>query len=895
MLKQTPMMKQYFEIKEQYDDCILFFRLGDFYEMFYEDAILASRELEITLTSRGGKEKNTPMCGIPYHSADAYIAKLVEKGYKVAICEQVEDPSQAVGIVKREVVRVVTPGTIIDNNALDHRNNNYLSCVYLDKKNNSLGISYVDISTGELYTTEVAGGDKPLSTILIDEIAKIKPTELIVNSNLMEYPNILDDIKKKFDLLINPYPDWAFEHSSSVDNIKTQFGIINLEGLDLVDKVHSTISVGALLEYLTETQKTSLNNINNINVYSLESYMVLDISTRRNLELVETIRGKGNKGTLLNVLDKTSTSMGARLLRRWIQEPLIDIDKINTRHNIIEYFVNDIVMLSDIKNILKEINDIDRLVSKISFGSCNGRDMMSLKQSISRLSELKRLLIKTPNKDLVKFGESLDPLEDIFKLIEYSIEDDPPISIKEGSLIKADFNDDLRDLKEASVKGKEWLSNLENKERKNSGIKNLKVRYNKVFGYFIEVSKSNIGLVPDYFTRKQTLANSERYVTDELNAMEEKILGSEERMVDLEYELFIKVRDDIKNEIERIQATSKLISNIDVLTALSQVSYDNNYVKPSMNTEGTIGIDKGRHPVVEEVLENEQFVPNDTLLDKEANRLSIITGPNMSGKSTYMRQVALITLMSQIGCFVPADHAEISIVDRIFTRIGATDDLSQGQSTFMVEMNEVANILNNATENSLIILDEIGRGTSTYDGLSIAWSVTEYISDRSKIGAKTLFATHYHELTELEDKLDGVKNYKIAVKENDNGNITFLRTIVRGQADRSYGIEVAKLAGVRREVIDRACEILKKLEANDINNNMDKINVSDNKFVSEVRETPLEMFAYENNINQKFIEYEEIINRIESLDMINLTPLESMNILYKTWSKVKELNKENKS
>lgn len=911
MSQQTPMMKQYFEIKKHYEDCILFFRLGDFYEMFLEDAVVASRELEITLTSRGSKDKVNKilMCGVPYHSADGYIAKLVERGFKVAICEQVEDPSEAVGIVRREVVRVVTPGTIIDNHALDDKNNNYLACIYLDKKTNSVGISYVDISTGELYTTEIIESGKSMSTVLIDEIAKIRPTELIVNNSLMDFERIVDDIKKKFDILVNPYPDWAFEYNLASENIKRQFEVLNLEGLDLVDKKNATVSTGSLLEYLNETQKTALNHINNINVYSMENFMVLDISTRRNLELVETIRDKGKKGTLLHVLDKTSTSMGARLLRRWIQEPLIDKKKIETRLNIIDYFVKDIVMMNDLKDILKGINDIDRLGSKITFGNCNGREIVSLKQSIGRLPELKRLLLKTPNQDLINFGENLDPLQDIFKLIDSSIVDEPPISIREGNLIKSDYNEELSELKEASVKGKQWLSDLEEKERRNSGIKNLKVKYNKVFGYFIEVSKSNLDLVPDYFTRKQTLANAERYITDELKVMEDKILGSEEKLVELEYKIFIDVRDSIKSEIERIQSTSKLIANIDVLNSLSESSYENNYVKPSINTNGMIDIKNGRHPVVEKVLENEQFVPNDTLLDKEDNRLSIITGPNMAGKSTFMRQVALITLMSQIGCFVPADSADISIVDRIFTRIGATDDLSQGQSTFMVEMNEVANILNNATKESLIVLDEIGRGTSTYDGLSIAWAVTEYISKKSNIGAKTLFATHYHELTELENKLGGVKNYKVAVKENDSGSITFLRTIVRGQADRSYGIEVAKLAGVRREVIDRACEILEDLEENDINKKYVPSEVSDNepienieteettqvKEIKKTDKTPLEMLAFEHNIdnydshNNK---YESIIDEIKLLDMINTTPLDSMNILYKLWSEVQKLNKD---
>lgn len=898
--------------------------------MFLDDALIASRELEITLTSRGGKDKSdhTPMCGVPFHSADAYIAKLVEKGYKVSICEQVEDPSEAVGIVKREVIRVVTPGTIIDNKALDDKNNNYLSSIFFDKETDGLGISYVDISTGEMHTTEIILEDRELESVLIDEIAKVKPTELIVNSELLEYEQVVDDIKKKFNILVNSYSEWAYEYSLSEENIKRQFKVLNLEGLDLADKKNATIATGSLLEYLNETQKISLSHINNINVYSLENYMVLDISTRRNLELVETIRDKSKKGSLLNILDKTSTSMGARLLKRWVQEPLVDKEKIMKRHNIIEYFLEDLFLMNDVSELLKNINDIDRLISKITYGNCNARDFISLKQSVSRLTELKSLLTDSKNKELSIIGEKLDPLTDIYKLIDSSIVDEPPISIKEGHIIKSDYNEELSELKEASVKGKEWLADLESRERTNTGIKNLKIKYNKVFGYFLEVSKSNFSLVPEHFTRKQTLANAERYFTDELKVMEEKILGSEDKMVNLEYRIFLDVRDNIKSEIERIQKTSKLIASIDVINSLSKVSYENNYVKPSMNTDGIIDIKNGRHPVVEKVLDNEQFVPNDTLLDTDSNRLAIITGPNMAGKSTYMRQVALITLMSQIGCFVPADSAEISVVDRIFTRIGASDDLSQGQSTFMVEMNEVSNILNNSTKNSLIVLDEIGRGTSTYDGLSIAWAVTEYISDKEKIGAKTLFATHYHELTELEDKLDGVKNYKVVVHEKESGSITFLRKIVRGEADRSYGIEVAKLAGVRQEVIDRACDILDDLEENeqktksrvtreshenskDLNSPLEEIDKV--RETQECIETPVkltesyegycetlepigkitEVYTSESLIKAESLnltdDLKAIVEKIKSLDMITLTPLDTMNILYELQSKAKNI------
>ncbi|AFS78526.1 DNA mismatch repair protein MutS [Gottschalkia acidurici 9a] len=900
MAKLTPMMKQYFEIKEKYTDCILFFRLGDFYEMFFDDALIASRELEITLTGREwGQEEKAPMCGVPFHSADSYIATLVDKGYKVAICEQVEDPSEAVGIVERDVVRVVTPGTIIDTKALDEKTNNYLCCIYFDSNDSCAGISYVDISTGELYTTQIASKKDTLVNSIIDELAKIRPTELIVNNLLINENMIIDTIRKKFSIFINPYHDWAFENPLAIDNIKRQFSTMSLNGLGLADKSYSIISTGALLEYLNETQKTSLKHINNINIYSLESYMILDINTRRNLELTETIRGKSKKGSLLSVLDRTSTSMGARLLKKWIEEPLIDKEKIEYRLDIVEYFTENIILMNDIKEILKNVYDIERLMGRIVYGNCNGRDLISLKSSISKVPELKSILETCDSKELIKLGREVDCLDDIHELIDLAIVEEPPIAIKEGNLIKPEYDEELSLLKEASIKGKEWLSKLEEKEKNNTGIKNLKIGFNRVFGYFIEVSKSNVKLVPDYFIRKQTLANAERYITDELKEMEEKILGSEEKMVELEYNIFLNIRDKIRANVIRIQNTSKIISEIDVMNSLSYSAYENDYKRPTINSNGVIDIRNGRHPVVEKVLSNESFVPNDTLLDCDDNRLSIITGPNMAGKSTYMRQVALITLMTQLGSFVPADEANISIVDRIFTRIGASDDLSQGQSTFMVEMSEVANILNNGTKNSLIILDEIGRGTSTYDGLSIAWAVSEYISDKSKMGSKTLFATHYHELTELEDKLSGVKNYKILVQENENDDIIFLRKIVRGGADRSYGIEVAKLAGVREDVVKRAYEILQSLEENDINrsksshqsfNEMTKVNRTIEK--DSNIEVPLELIAINNKLEDENNKKEEFIKKIKSLDIMKISPLDAINILYKLWEDSNKLSND---
>ena len=870
MPKLTPMMQQYMDIKNKYRDSVLFFRLGDFYEMFFDDAILASRELEITLTGREcGQEERAPMCGVPYHSADSYIAKLVEKGYKVAICEQVEDAAEAKGIVKRDVIRVITPGTITDSKVLNEKTNNYLVSIYMD--NEGLGIAYVDISIGDLYTTEIKGEDNYTRQVLIDELAKVKPSEIIVNEFIKNDDILIKTIKDGFNTVVNYYHDWAFDFDFSSEVIKTHQSIISLDGIGLKNKIFAIASTGALLQYLKETQKMSLSHINNINNYNIDNYMVLDINTRNNLELLETLRDKEKKGSLLWVLDKTSTAMGGRLLRKWIQEPLLNLEEINDRLDFIEFLIDDIAIMDDIKDLLKNVYDIERIMGKISYGNCTPRDLLSLKMSVGTLPNLKNLLINSQNNNLINLVERLDTLDDIFSLIDNSILEDAPLSLKEGGIIKASYDSNLLELREASLKGKEWLSKLQESERERTGIKTLKVGYNKVFGYYLECTKSYINLVPDDYIRKQTLSNSERYITTELKEMEAKILGSDEKMMNLEYQLFVEIREKIKIEVKRIQNTCKIISTIDVLNSLAQVGFKSNYVKPKINQKGFIDIQGGRHPVVEKMMNNNQFVPNDTYLDNNNNRLSIITGPNMAGKSTYMRQIALITLMAQIGSFVPAESAEIGIVDKIFTRVGASDNLTQGQSTFMVEMSELANILNNSTKNSLVILDEIGRGTSTYDGLSIAWSVVEYIANKNKIGAKTLFATHYHELTELEGKINGVKNFKVCVEE-DGEDIVFLRKIIRGGADKSYGIEVARLAGVPNEVIDRAKIILSDLESRDINN-------EDFNQVKESKQNyQIDLFS------SKAL---SLIDEIKDIEIINITPLGAMNMLYDLINKAK--------
>ncbi|WP_435369333.1 DNA mismatch repair protein MutS [Caloramator sp. E03] len=797
------MMMQYLEIKKQCEDCILFFRLGDFYEMFFEDAEIASKELEIALTGRDcGLDKRAPMCGVPYHSADAYISKLIQKGYKVAICEQVEDPALAKGIVKREIIRIITPGTIIESNMLDERSNNYISCVYIN--DNEFSIAVCDISTGEFLTTSAEG------TIMriIDELSKFNPSELIVIEN-NEPLDVKTEkmIKDKFNLLLT-YKKYL---NDDINSLKERFN--DLKDISEIE----LIACSCLYKYICENQKSSLSQITSIRKYVISDFMVLDATSRRNLELAETIRGKNSKGSLLWLLDKTKTSMGGRMLRKWIEEPLISIDEINKRLDAVEELINNVYVACDLKEFLKNIYDIERLISRISCGAANARDLVSLKESLKYLPDIKSALSSCKS-DLIKnMYNDFDTLDDIYNLINESINDNPPLQLKEGNLIKDGYSSDVDKLRDVMKNGKEWIANLEQKEREITGIKSLKVGYNKVFGYYIEITKSNLSNVPEgRYIRKQTLANCERYITSELKEMEDLILNSEQKIIDIEYEIFTEIRNKVAKEVIRVQKTARQISIIDVLLSLATTSFENNYCKPIITKDGKIKIEEGRHPVVEKVLSS-IFVPNDTNLDLKDNMIAIITGPNMAGKSTYMRQVALITLMAQIGCFVPAKSASISIVDRIFTRIGASDDLSSGQSTFMVEMAEVASILKNATKDSLILLDEVGRGTSTFDGLSIAWAVTDYIS--KKIKAKTLFATHYHELTELEGKLPGVKNYCISVREHGE-DIIFLRKIIRGGADQSYGIQVAKLAGLPNDVILKAKEILNKLEESDINKNI---------------------------------------------------------------------------
>lgn len=874
------MMKQYKNVKNKYKDCILFFRLGDFYEMFFDDAIVAAKELEITLTQRGKKgsknKKDIPMCGIPYHAADSYISKLVEKGYKVAICEQLEDPSEAKGIVERDVIRVVTPGTITDLKALDEKSNNFLASVYLGDK--GAGISYVDISTGEFYTTLYYGNRNESLSFIVDELGKIGPSELMISKNILQNEKLMKIIENNIDLNLEIYEDSIYGLDDSREIIEEHFGADSIKNFGLENKDYSLISVNILLSYLYKTQKTTLEHINKISFYSVKDYMFLDINTRINLEINETIRGKEKKGSLMWLLDSTSTAMGARLLKKWLEQPLIAIDRIEYRLKIVKSFVENIIFMDEVRKSLKNIYDLERIMSKVTYGSCNARDLISLKNSLSELPNLKNILIYSDNKGLAGLGKKVDTLDDVYSLINKSIVDEPPISLKDGGIIKADFNGKLKELKEASVKGQEWLANLEEEEKKRTGIKTLKVGYNRIFGYFIEISKSYLKLVPDNYIRKQTLANSERYFIPELKEMEAKILGSEERMVDLEYNIFVDIRNKIKNEVERVQEVSKIISTVDVLNSFAQVAYKNDYVEPKLNNKGIIEIKNGRHPVVEKMLEEDFFVPNDTFLDSKENRTMIITGPNMAGKSTYMRQVALITLMAQVGSFIPADTGNIGIVDRIFTRIGASDNLAQGESTFMVEMNEVSNIIKNATKNSLIILDEVGRGTSTFDGLSIAWAVIEYINENIK--GKTMFATHYHELTELEKELEGIKNYNVLIEEKGE-EIIFLRKIAKGSTDKSYGIEVAKLAGINQNIVRRANEILNYIEGTEESKDYvkeEKYNINDT--VNEKELQQLDLFQYES---------EKFIKKIKDLDIVKLTPMDAINILYNIVEEAKEL------
>ena len=882
MAALTPMMQQYMAIKEQYKDCILFYRLGDFYEMFYDDALTASRELEITLTGKNcGQEERAPMCGVAYHAVDVYLNKLVAKGYKVAICEQAEDPKQAKGIVKREVIRIVTPGTNLSQQALDEGRNNYLMCLVYD--NNQFGLAITDISTGDFYTTEVATLKE-----LYDEIHRFSPSEIICNDSFYMSGASLDDFKDRLHVSVSTLDTWYMDEAVSVQKIKEHFKVASLDGLGLTDFPSGTLAVGALLLYLYETQKNTLDNLTKITPYRSGGYMIIDSATNRNLELIETLREKQKKGSLLWVLDKTKTAMGARLMRNWIEQPLIEKKKITARQDAVEELYNDMITREEIREYLNAVYDLERLVTRISYRTANPRDLIAFKTSLGMIPPVKQLLSQAKSAELKEIDERMDCLEDIYDLIEKSIQDEPPIMIREGGMIKEGYNEDVDKFRLSRTEGKTWLAELEAREKEKTGIKNLRVRYNKVFGYYLEVTNSYKELVPEDWTRKQTLANAERYITPELKELEDMILGAEDKLAALEYDLYCEVRDSIGEQVVRIQETAKAIAHLDVLASLACVAQSNDYVRPSINTKGVIDIQGGRHPVVEKMNNNQMFIDNDTYLDNKNHRISIITGPNMAGKSTYMRQSALIVLMAQIGSFVPAKSANIGIVDRIFTRVGASDDLASGQSTFMVEMTEVANILRNATSRSLLILDEIGRGTSTFDGLSIAWAVVEHISNPKLLGAKTLFATHYHELTELEGKLDSVNNYCIAVREQGD-DIIFLRKIIRGGADKSYGIQVARLAGVPDSVIDRAKEISSWLEETDVTDKAKNLQVRTSAKKKEVvREAvPVEK---QMSLFDIYPADHPVLKELAGLDVSNMTPIQALNTLYELQKRLKETN-----
>ena len=862
-------MQHYLDTKKEYSDCILFYRLGDFYEMFFDDAITVSRELEITLTGKEcGQPQRAPMAGVPFHAAENYIARLISKGYKVAICEQMEDPKEAKGMVKREVIRVVTPGTVIESNLLEEKKNNYIMSIY--KTGIYYGIAICDVSTGDFYATEIKENNN--FSKLLDEISRYTPSEIIVNTMMFESKSDISKIKDRFNVYVSLEKDENFVDETEL--LFNMYNVLDENGNKIKKEDENSLSIpaiNALLTYLTETQKTNLDHINTIKIYSITKYMALDINARRNLELTEKMRDKSKKGTLLWVLDKTSTSMGGRLLRRWINDPLIDVKQINKRLDSVKELKNSLILRGDITESLKKVYDIERLAGKIAYGNANGRDLISLKNSVAQLPEIKQILAKAESPLLKDLYDELDTLQDIYELIENSIVEEPPISVKEGGIIKLGYDEEIDTLKKATTEGKTWIVNLEAKEREETGIKGLKVGFNKVFGYFIEVTKSNLSMVPDRYIRKQTLTNCERYVTEELKNLENQILGAEEKVINLEYKAFTEIREKIEHQIQRIQKTSAIVATLDVLVSFATVAEDMNYVKPEVDESGIIDIKDGRHPVIEKMCSAGEFVPNDTYLDKNDNRLAIITGPNMAGKSTYMRQVALITLMAQIGSYVPASSAKIGVVDKIFTRVGASDDLSMGQSTFMVEMMEVATILKEATANSLVILDEIGRGTSTYDGLSIAWAVAEYIADKTECGAKTLFATHYHELTELEEKVEGVKNYSIAVKEKGE-DIVFLRKIVNGGTDESYGVHVARLAGVPTNVTKKANEILKGLERKNILNN--KVIEKENK---KVVAGQVDMFNFK---------LAEVASEFDKIDVNTLTPIDALNTLVRLKEKL---------
>ncbi len=876
----TPMMQQYMETKKQYQDCILFYRLGDFYEMFFDDALTASKELEITLTGKAcGLEERAPMCGIPYHAVEGYLTKLVSKGYKVAICEQLEDPKLAKGLVKRDVIRIVTPGTNLNVQSLEASKNNFLMCItYMPAK---IGISVADVTTGDYYLTEVEDIKK-----LNDELMKYEPSEIICNEAFLVSGFDVDNLKSKYHISVNALEPHIFDDEGCKRVLLRHFKVNTLIGLGIEDFPVGMIAAGALLQYLYETQKTDLAHFTHIYPYLTNKYMLLDSATRRNLELTETLREKQKRGSLLWVLDKTKTAMGGRLLRSMLEQPLIDKAEMEKRLDAIEELNRDSVSRDEIREYLNPVYDLERLLSKVTYKTANPRDFIAFRNSLEMLPAIKKVLKAFEKEEMTGVEKDIDGLEDIYQLIRESIEEEPPITIREGGMIKDGFDETIDMLRSAKRDGKKWLAELEEQDRERTGIKNLRIKYNKVFGYYFEVTNSYKDMVPEDYIRKQTLANAERYTTPRLKELEDTILNAEDKLTTLEYDLFCKIRESIAMEVERIQRTAKAIAKLDVYASLSLVSERNHYVRPKLNEKGVIDIKDGRHPVVEQMITNDLFIANDTYLDNGSHCISIITGPNMAGKSTYMRQTALIVLMAQVGCFVPAKSANIGIVDRIFTRVGASDDLASGQSTFMVEMNEVANILRNATSNSLLILDEIGRGTSTFDGLSIAWAVIEHISNRKILGAKTLFATHYHELTELEGKMNNVNNYCIAVKECGD-DIVFLRKIIKGGADRSYGIQVAKLAGVPDMVIDRAKEIVEQLTDNDIIEKIQSIAVDVKSDVRAKKQPKLDEVDLAQMSLFDTVTDEDVLKELMEVEVNTMSPLDALNTLYRLQNKLR--------
>ena len=874
-------MQKYMDTKKEYPDCILFYRLGDFYEMFFEDAVTVSRELELTLTGKScGLDERAPMCGVPYHAVDGYLNRLVAKGYKVAICEQTEDPKQAKGLVRREVVRVVTPGTILDSQMMDESKNNYIMCiVYLADR---YGVSVADVSTGDYFVTEL-----PDSGRLKDEIFRFAPSEIICNESFYMSGMDLEDLKERLKIAVYALDAWYFDDALCRKNLLEHFQVKTLDGLGLGELDCGVISAGALLGYLLETQKNNLAHMTRITPYTTGKYMMLDSSTRRNLELCETLREKQKRGSLLWVLDKTRTAMGARTLRKYVEQPLIEQGEIERRLDAVAELKEQAICREEIREYLSPVYDLERLITKITYGTANPRDLTAFSGSLEMLPHVRYILEEMHSGLLCEIRERLDTLEDLCALIKSAIAEEPPLAMKEGNIIRDGYNQEVDTLRRVKSEGKGWLAKLEEEEREKTGIKNLRIKYNKVFGYYLEVTNSYKNMVPDYFMRKQTLANAERYITPELKELEDTILGAEDKLYALEYELYCTVRDTVAGEVERIQKTARAVAELDVFSTLALVAERNQYVRPRINGKGVIDIRDGRHPVVEQMIPDGSFISNDTFLNDKKQRISIITGPNMAGKSTYMRQTALIVLMAQIGSFVPAKSADIGLVDRIFTRVGASDDLASGQSTFMVEMTEVANILRNATARSLLVLDEIGRGTSTFDGLSIAWAVVEYISDTRLLGAKTLFATHYHELTELEGKIEHVNNYCIAVKEKGD-DIVFLRKIVKGGADKSYGIQVAKLAGVPELVINRAKEIVEELADGDITGRVSEIAAKGPQKPQKkgrsrkYDEVDLAQFSLFDTVQD-----DDVLEELKTIDVGNLTPIDALNTIYRLQNKLK--------